>query len=290
MRAWPALPAAMAWARAPRAPGASVDVAEVVEGVDDPLEIGHQRRQHVTHGRGVAREDLGPQAGVARRDPGDVAQPLTGKRHRGVVEGLEPGRHETRRELGDVRDRGDRGIVPLGGQRAHRSPHRAGHGRDECDRSGVGLLGRGQHPRAPVEQVVAAGHGTGALAPRHRVRSAVAGEVGADVAQPVHHGALDRGEVGDERRRPTGQRPGHDRSRHVRRGRDDDEVGIDAGIVLDRALGEPSRAEVSRQGRVGGADVLEGHVLADAAQRQPEARAEQPGADDVDPRHSSAAL
>ena len=74
----------------------------------------------------------------------------------------------------------------------------------------------------------------------------------------------------------------HDRG-DVRRGGDDDELG------LDRAVGQPPGAQVAGQGRVGGADVLEGHVVTEAAQRQAEAGADQPGADDVDAGHSSAA-
>ena len=75
----------------------------------------------------------------------------------------------------------------------------------------------------------------------------------------------------------------------VGRGGHDDEVG------LDRAVGQPPGAEVAGQGRVGGADVLEGDVVTEAAQGEPEAGADQPGADDADvvsPRsagHSSAA-
>ena len=69
----------------------------------------------------------------------------------------------------------------------------------------------------------------------------------------------------------------------VRRGGDDDEVG------LDRAVGQPPGPEVAGQGGMGGADVLQGHVVAQAAQRQAQAGADQPGADDVDAGHSSAA-
>ena len=147
----------------------------------------------------------------------------------------------------------------------------------------VGLGGRREHPGPPVEEVVPPGHRPGALAAGHRVRPAVAGEVGAVGPQGVEHGDLDRGDVGDGGLRPAPQRGGHAHRRDVGRGGDDDEVG------LDRAVGQPPGPEVAGQRRVGGADVLEGDVVAEPAQREPEAGADQPGADDVDPGHSSAA-
>ena len=83
--------------------------------------------------------------------------------------------------------------------------------------------------------------------------------------------------------RPAAQGVGDADRGDVRRGRDDDEVG------LDRAVGQPPGTEVAGQRRVGGADVLEGDVVAEAAQREAQAGADQPRADDVDPGHSSAA-
>ena len=114
MRAWPALPAAIARARVPRAPGASVEVLSSSRAPTTRVEVGHEVGEHLAHGRGVAGEDLGPQAGVAGGDPGDVAQALPGEGHRGVVEPLEPGGHEAGRELRHVRDRRDGGVVALG--------------------------------------------------------------------------------------------------------------------------------------------------------------------------------
>ena len=55
------------------------------------------------------------------------------------------------------------------------------------------------------------------------------------------------------------------------------------------AVGHPPRPEVAGQCGVGGADVLERDVVAEAAQRQAEARSDEAGPDDVDPRHRSAA-
>ena len=73
-------------ASVPRAPGASVDVGERVEGADHHGEVACEVGEHGAHGCGVAREDLGPQVRVAGRDPGDVAQALAGERDGRVVE------------------------------------------------------------------------------------------------------------------------------------------------------------------------------------------------------------
>ena len=92
----------------------AVAVGELVEGVDDLVEVVAQGVQHVADGGRVPGQDLGPEPGVAARDPGHVAQSLPGQGHRRVGDVAQPAGDEAGGHLRDVRDDGDRRVV-LGG-------------------------------------------------------------------------------------------------------------------------------------------------------------------------------
>ena len=272
MRAWPALPAAIARARVPRAPGGVAWRRSARRGRRRPrVEVGDAARAStVAHGGGVAGEDLGPQVGVAGRDPGDVAQPLAGQ-GRPPASSRPSSRAATRlaASCGTCETAATAASWRSGSSVLTAAPAERATAGDERDDRRVGLVGGGEHPGPAVEQVVP---------PRRRRRSARDRPSGAS-----------RSSGSGRRRRPRSasstaplteatsvtaasgqraQRGGHARRGDVRRGGDDDEVG------LDRAVGQPPGAEVAGQGAWVG--LMSSRVTSspEAAQRQPQARAD----------------
>ncbi len=270
----------------PRAPGASPPASRAARAPTTADEVGREPHEDLADRAGVAREDLGPQVGVAGGDPGDVTKTLPGQGDGLAVERLETGRHEARRELRHVGDRRHGPVVLLGREPAHRGTGRLGDVGDERHDLGQRLVGRCEHPGPTVEEVVPARDGPGPLSAGHRVRPAVPGEVDPVGPQPREHHALDRGDVRDRRRGETVQRRADAARRDVGRGGDDDEVRREH-LPLPR---EPAGTEVAGQRRVRGDGVLERHVVAVTGQRQAEARADQARAHDVDPHQRPAAL
>ena len=82
-----------------------VGVGKGAQGVEQLSQVGMHPVQHFADGLGVPGDDLGPQPGIARRDPGDVPDPLSGQPERPLVEPPQLRRDETRGHLGKVRDR-----------------------------------------------------------------------------------------------------------------------------------------------------------------------------------------
>src|SRR5580765_2217265 len=81
---------------------------EGIEGGNDVAEVVAEVSQHLTHRRGVRREDLGPQVWVAGGDPCDVTQALAGEADGLVGQALEPGGDEAGSHLRYVRHGGHR--------------------------------------------------------------------------------------------------------------------------------------------------------------------------------------
>ena len=263
-----------------------VGVHERVERADDVVDLVADVTEDVAHGRCVAGQDLGPQAGVAGGDPGHVTQPLSRESDGGLGQLAQTRGDDARGELRHVRHGRD-GLVVL--VRRHDADGRAdgerelAHPTDRC--VGGGLVGD-DDPGAAVEEVGPGSRRSRALPAGHRVRADVAARVGSRVEHDAQHRLLDGGDVGDDGVGPPVERGDDDSGRDVGRCGDDDDVG---GVGL--VVGHLARLQVAcktdgRRGRV-----VERHAKTAVGQGDPQAGTDQPGADDTDVRghHASVA-
>ncbi len=246
------------------------------QGADHHVQVGPQRAEHLDHRSGVGAEDLRPQPRVAAGDPGDVAQPLPGQRHRTVRRLPQPGGHQARGHLRHVRDQGHRLVVIVRGHRHRDGTERQGQPADGVHPVRARLGARADRPRAAEEQVTARRHRPGTLPAGQRVTPDVATEVDPAVLQLPQHPGLDAGDVGDGGRRAPGQLRRHHLRRHVGRGGDHDQGGFDVAGV-DRA-----GPQVPGQGECGGRRVGQRDPRRPARQPEPHAGTQQTGPHDPD--------
>ncbi len=203
---------------------------------------------------GVGGDDLAPQVGVGRRDPGDVADALPGQHEVVVGDVPQVGRGERAHQLGHVRHLGD-GLVVLGGVEVHDpGVTQVGEVLHPRDRPAgvVGLVG--DHPRAVDEQLRHRGERAGVVRSGHRVAAHVAAGVGTALAHLAPQQPLDRGDVGDHGVGIPREAVDDHRGGRVGRHRDDDQAHR---VGLGRV--EDAGAQPGRDHRVAADPVAEVH-------------------------------
>ena len=261
----------------------------VLERADDLVEVASVRPQQLDDRLRIRREDLRPQRGVARCDPGGVAQPLAGERHRLVGGRGQPLREEARDELRDVGDERDGGVV-IG--RAHLQRQRADVERERLDDREVlpgGLVVAAHDPGSPDEEVGAAGDRATALSAGHGVGADVATQVDAAAAELAQRLELHARDVGDDRVGEGRELGLDDVGDDIRgHGHDDEPRRIPGGRPAPSAV-----VDRERERRARGVGELD--LDAERGERVPEGGAEQARTDDADRsrgarRHTGAAL
>ena len=168
----------------------------------------------------------------------------------------------------------DGGVVVGGAEGRDRGARGPGEPGDDLRGGRVGSFVRAEHPRPALEEVGPRTDRARALAAGHRVAADIALDGHAGTHEIGEDHLLDGRDVGDDGLGPPLQRGDDEPRRDVRRRGHDDDTGGDVGA-------DPSCPEVTGQRDRGLRLVLESDVGTGGGERQPDARADEAGPDDV---------